>query len=327
MSFTSNTSNQPTPEYEQRITELHIFLRYLLLVPSSFCPFCSIAYAVTGNSFWNVMSQALMPLCFSLLIIHGFAAPREKTHPLALDVSILHRPRELRLLITGGGWFFAVNGGTWYGNVYSDPNGNPFVGWFVFSDLFWLVSPIGIVGIYFRRRIALLSSPTLHNYLFTAIFKIGFTSLVPILYLTFGTSQQASSAVSAVSRMLRGGRLCPHRRPSLVRTCVWLCSHRPPPPLFTHVCGLLCAPCSHSPDTIKCLDEIVAGTEIALDRDFAKDCSGIMLPQMSICMFLVVMLVSKIAGPMSNTRFDSVALISLDLPKRVLAQGMFAGTR
>lgn len=214
----------------RKMTELSVYLRWMLLLPSYTSPAFAVAYAATGKSIMSVVSQALLPICFALLTLYGFSAPREKNHPVPASAGFWERPRELRLLLSGLVWFLCVNGGTWYGNVYSDPNGNAATGWFVLSDMLWLIMPMGIAGVYFRRKIASLSDEVLHSYIFSSIFRIGLTSLVPILYLTF--------------------------------------------------------------DTIKCVDAARKKSDASV-IDYASECSGVLLPQASICLFLINLLVIK----------------------------------
>jgi len=75
-----------------------------------------------------------------------------------------------------------------------------------------------------------------------------------------------------------------------------------------------------SMDTFKCLNSM------AKDHSAWEQCSAIFLPQMSICWFLLMLMVIKIAiVPLSMTVLTRDKLITLDIPRRVISQGVLFG--
>ena len=73
-------------------------------------------------------------------------------------------------------------------------------------------------------------------------------------------------------------------------------------------------------DTFKCARKVTIG-----GRDTYDQCSGIFIPQFSICIvLLVVMLLKVIVAPLSTTSITRNDLIALNLPRQIILQGTLA---
>jgi len=75
-----------------------------------------------------------------------------------------------------------------------------------------------------------------------------------------------------------------------------------------------------STDTIKCT------SRTDHTQNVYNQCSGVLLPQGSICMFLlIVMAVKFVIAPLSTTTLTTNDLIKLNLPRRLIFQGALFG--
>ena len=75
-----------------------------------------------------------------------------------------------------------------------------------------------------------------------------------------------------------------------------------------------------SMDTIKCLNNADQSNTIM------SQCSAMYFPQASICLFLLVMMMIKvIVAPLSTTTLTTNDLIKLNLPRRLVFQGILLG--
>jgi hypothetical protein len=73
-------------------------------------------------------------------------------------------------------------------------------------------------------------------------------------------------------------------------------------------------------DTIKC----VSNTDHS--QNVYDQCAGVLLPQQSICVFLLIMMVAKVViAPLSTSTITANDLIKLNLPHRTIFQGALSG--
>jgi len=76
-------------------------------------------------------------------------------------------------------------------------------------------------------------------------------------------------------------------------------------------------------DTIKC----VSNTDHS--QNVYDQCAGVLLPQQSICVFLLIMMVIKVIkvliAPLSTTTLTANDLIKLNLPRRLIFEGVIFG--
>ena len=73
-------------------------------------------------------------------------------------------------------------------------------------------------------------------------------------------------------------------------------------------------------DTIKCL--------INADhtKNFRNQCSGVLVPQLSICFFILIIMFAKTAlAPLSTTSLNANKLIKLNSPRRLIFEGTLFG--
>ena len=73
-------------------------------------------------------------------------------------------------------------------------------------------------------------------------------------------------------------------------------------------------------DTINCV-KLLNHT-----KNIHHQCTGVLMPQCSICLFLSIMMLAKVViAPFSTTTLTANDLIKLNLPRRLIFQGAFFG--
>jgi len=70
--------------------------------------------------------------------------------------------------------------------------------------------------------------------------------------------------------------------------------------------------------------------KFASNADYTQNvldqCSGVLYPQLSICIFLLIMMIVKVlVAPLSTTTLTANDLIKLNLPRRLIFQGSLFG--
>jgi len=72
--------------------------------------------------------------------------------------------------------------------------------------------------------------------------------------------------------------------------------------------------------TIKCV------SNACHTQNVSEQCSGVLIPQQSICVFLLFMMVAKVViAPLSTTNLTTKDIIKLNLPRRLIFEGTLYG--
>mmetsp|Transcript_13382 Transcript_13382/g.27314 ORF Transcript_13382/g.27314 Transcript_13382/m.27314 type:complete len:358 (-) Transcript_13382:71-1144(-) len=145
----------------------------MIFIMSWLNPFAYVAYAYTGDNWYEILAAALFCFSSACVSLFFFASPSnasiESFNQVYFGVFIV----------------FSIGGGV-YGNLVSDPHGTYKKGFFYLCNIPFLLFCLYFWTM-FRRKIGNFSRPSLKEYISKNIFLQGIGSLPPIIFFTTET--------------------------------------------------------------------------------------------------------------------------------------------
>jgi len=162
--------------------------RLTFAILSFISPAAYVPYAITGNNWFRTVGATMIPLCFAFLCMFGLSSPRD-TDELRIGEKVF--------AVLWYCWCVVLSVGMWYGQVYTDPNGSPMLGWVCLSFIFHIFPVVIYFSCKVRRIIGLMNDEVLSSYLQQSVFVSGIAACIPILYMSLETTKCMNDVTSS----------------------------------------------------------------------------------------------------------------------------------